>query len=67
MSNNSFKMMAGRPSQNKPNLSLEDISPKNIVRVNFNINKQEHMKLKIYAAQQGKTIAEILRDLIEKL
>lgn len=67
MSKNSIKMMAGRPSQTKPNLTLEDITQKSKVRINFDIDKTNHKKLKIYAAQQGKTIAEILRNLIERI
>lgn len=67
MSKNSIKMMAGRPSQTKPNLTLEDLSEKSKVRINFDIDKSSHTKLKIYAAQQGKPIAEILRNLIERI
>lgn len=67
MSKNLQKMTAGRPSQLKPNLTLDDISPKNKVRINFDIDRITHTKLKVYAAQQGKTIADILRDLIDKV
>ena len=37
-----------------------------MVRVNFELEESEHMKLKVYAAKERRSIAEILRELIDK-
>ena len=37
-----------------------------MVRVNFELDEAEHLKLKIYAAKERRSIAEILRELIDK-
>jgi plasmid stability protein len=37
------------------------------VRVNFDLDRAEHMKLKIYAAKTGRSIADILRDLVSSI
>ncbi|MGC9128409.1 MAG: hypothetical protein ACP5GA_06715 [Acidithiobacillus sp.] len=36
-------------------------------RVNFELSAEQHTKLKIYAAKQGKTIRELLTEYIESL
>ena len=37
------------------------------VRVNFDIDRDLHVKLKIYAIQQGKSIREVLEGFIKTL
>lgn len=37
-----------------------------MVRMNFELGEAEHLKLKIFAAKNRRTIAEILRELIDK-
>jgi alkyl hydroperoxide reductase subunit AhpC len=37
------------------------------VRVNFDLDREEHIKLKIYAAKAGKRVSEVLRELIAGL
>lgn len=67
---NSFNagMKAGRPSATKTGLSLADLADKkDTVRVNFDLERPDHIRLKVYAARKGKTLAEVLRDCIREL
>ena len=58
-------MKAGRPSASKAGPSLADIADKPAtVRVNFDLDRAEHTKLKIYAAKTGRSITDILRELV---
>jgi len=34
------------------------------VRVNFDLDREEHKRLKIMAVEQGRTISEILREMV---
>ena len=65
----SAKLSAGRPSAKASKAatlaSLEDDGGK--VRVNFDLSAAEHRRLKVYAARQGVTIAELLRAYIVSL
>jgi len=36
-------------------------------RVNFDLSVDQHTKLKVYAAKQGKTVKELLTDFVESL
>lgn len=69
MSKESLTLTAGRPSAraNKSALlsSLSDKKPTK--RVNFDLSAEQHTRLKIYAAQQGKSIKELLTELVEGL
>lgn len=62
-------LSAGRPSAKSSKAatlaSLADKSPTK--RVNFNLSVEEHTKLKIYAAKRGKTVKEVLTDIIAEL
>ena len=62
-------LTAGRPSASKGRAatlaSLADDAP--MKRVNFELAIDQHTKLKIYAARQGKTIKEILTEYVAKL
>lgn len=61
-------LAAGRPSVNKKAQALKALSDVKgpMVRVNFELEESEHMKLKVYAAKERRSIAEILRELIDK-
>lgn len=61
-------LSAGRPSENKKAQALKAVSEDkgSTVRVNFDLDEAEHIKLKIYAAKERRSIAEILRELIDK-
>jgi hypothetical protein len=37
------------------------------VRVNFDLERDQHVQLKVYAARAGKSIADVLRDLVSRL
>lgn len=69
MSKTSF-LSAGRPSARvdkaKTLASLAD-SADSMKRVNFELSAEQHTKLKICAAKQGKTIRELLTEYIESL
>jgi hypothetical protein len=38
-----------------------------VVRVNFDINRADHVKLKIYAAKSGCSMADLLRAFVASL
>lgn len=38
-----------------------------VVRVNFDINRSDHIKLKIYAARSGCSMADLLRAFVASL
>ena len=65
-------LSAGRPSARTDKAraatlaSLTD-DASGMKRVNFDLPTQQHTKLKIYAAKQGKTIKELLTEYIEGL
>lgn len=68
MSKNSLGMKAGRPSSTKSSVTLSDLADTTqSVRVNFDISREEHTKLKIYAVKQGKSISDILRAMISSI
>ena len=62
------KMPAGRPSRGKEatplNAFAESEKP---VRVNFEISREEHTKLKIHAAKSGRSISDVLREFVAQL
>jgi hypothetical protein len=62
-------LAAGRPSVTKAKTatlaSLADDS--GTKRVNFELSSEQHTKLKIYAAKQGKTIKELLTEYVATL
>ncbi len=37
------------------------------VRVNFDLDRDQHIKLKLFATRQGKTIKEVLSDYVAQL
>lgn len=63
-----MSLMAGRPSRSKKPATLADMSDKSEkVRVNFDIDRELHKKLKMYALEQGKSIREVLDEQIRVL
>ncbi|GJH23704.1 chromosome partitioning protein ParB [Caballeronia novacaledonica] len=61
-------MKAGRPSRDKKEATLASLKDeKDEVRVDFNLDRAEHIKLKVHAAKSGKTIAEVLREFVGTL
>jgi hypothetical protein len=68
MSEGKVGLQAGRPSDKKKSATLSALADKReTVRVNFDLAREEHIKLKIYAAKAGKPIADVLRELIATL
>jgi hypothetical protein len=68
MSERKVGLQAGRPSEKKKAATLAALADKSpTVRVNFDLDREEHTKLKIYAAKAGKPIAKVLRELIAGL
>lgn len=59
-------LRAGRPSRAKKEAAtLSSLADKGAtVRVNFDLERKVHVRLKVRAAQQGRTVADILRDLV---
>lgn len=69
MSKQGLNLSAGRPSAGKSRAATlaslaDEASTK---RVNFELSADQHTKLKIYAAKQGKTIKELLTEYVAGL
>lgn len=63
-----MSLLAGRPSKSSKPATLADMADaKPTVRVNFDLPRDDHIKLKVYAAQQGKTVRQVLSDFIATL
>ena len=61
-------LSAGRPSASRKAATLANMTDKNsTVRVNFDLDRAEHIKLKIHAAKSGRSITNILRELVAGL
>jgi hypothetical protein len=68
MSKTGLGIKAGRPSSSKAAKSLSDLADKkDKVRVNFDLSREEHTKLKVYAAKSGRSITDILREMVSAL
>jgi len=68
--NESVGLRAGKPSagDKRKGLALDALTDKNqTVRVNFELDREEHIRLKIHAARAGKTIADVLRELVASI
>ena len=37
------------------------------MRVNFDLDRDQHIKLKVYATKQGKSVKEVLTDFVAQL
>lgn len=65
MTNVKTEITAGRPSARKAASTLSDLADKaDTVRVNFDLDRNEHTRLKIHAARTGRSVAEVLRELV---
>jgi len=54
MSERKVGLQAGRPSEKKKAATLAALADKgDTVRVNFDLAREEHIKLKVYAAKSG--------------
>ncbi|MFM5063405.1 plasmid partition protein ParG [Aeromonas veronii] len=61
-------LKAGRPSTEKRAMTMGDIvGVDKMKRVNFDLPEELHIRLKTYAASQGKSIKEVLTECIEGL
>lgn len=69
MSKTTSTLSAGRPSARSNKVatlaSLADTPA--LKRVNFELSSEEHAKLKVYAAKNGKTIKELLTEYVTQL
>jgi uncharacterized membrane protein len=63
-----MSLSAGRPSKASKQATLADMADgKQTIRVNFDLARDDHIKLKVYAAQQGKTVRQVLVDMISTI
>lgn len=64
-----LKLSAGRPSRAKEAAVPANVfaEKEKMVRVNFDVTKDEHTKLKVHAAKSGRSISEILREFVAQL
>ena len=62
-------LSAGRPSaKSNKAATLASLADKAATsRVNFDLDREQHTKLKVYAAKQGKTVKEVLSDYVAQL
>lgn len=62
-------LSAGRPSAKIDKATtLASLADKAITkRVNFDLSAEQHTKLKVYAAKQGKTVKDLLTEFVEQL
>lgn len=61
-------LAAGRPSSRNKAATLASLADDSTMkRVNFELPADQHIKLKIYAAKQGKTIKELLTEYVAGL
>ena len=65
MSAANSKLGAGRPSAGKSQKNLSDLADKaDTVRVNFDLDSEQHTKLRMQALKQKKTVKQFLTELI---
>ncbi len=65
---NSLGLSAGRPSEHKKAAALKAMAEeqRQKVRVNFELDETAHLKLKVYAAKNRRSISDVLRELIDQ-
>ncbi|ECT4311265.1 chromosome partitioning protein ParB [Escherichia coli] len=66
---NKGTLSAGRPSAKTTKAAtLASLAEKAAtVRVNFDLDRDQHIKLKVYATKQGKSVREVLTEFVEQL
>lgn len=63
-----MSLSAGRPSKTKTPATLADMADAPpTVRVNFDLARADHSKLKIHAIATGKTVRQVLTDFVATL
>lgn len=69
MSKSTGTLSAGRPSAKASSAAtLASLANKaDTVRVNFDLERDAHTRLKVYAAKQGKTVKALLMDYVLSL
>ncbi|MCP1638238.1 plasmid partition protein ParG [Kerstersia gyiorum] len=69
MSTKGTTLSAGRPSaKTNKAATLASLADKGVtVRVNFDLDRDQHIKLKVYATKQGKSVKEVLTDFVAQL
>ena len=62
-------LSAGRPSAKTTKAAtLASLADKGAtVRVNFDLDRDQHIKLKVYATKRGKSVKEVLTDFVAQL
>jgi hypothetical protein len=61
-------LKAGRPSAGTRTMTMSDITnSEKVKRVNFDLPEVLHIRLKTYAAAQGKTIKDVITEFVETL
>lgn len=61
-------LSAGLPSaKSNKAATLASLARRPPVRVNFDLDREQHTKLKVYAAKQGKSIKDVLSDCVAQL
>ncbi len=63
-------LSAGRPSSRTGSTvkTLHDLADsQETMRVNFNLTKEKHTKLKLYAIKQDKTVTEVLTEYVDSI
>ena len=61
-------LRAGRPSEDKKAVTLASLADKGAtVRVNVDLERGHHRALKMLAANQQRSVSDILREAIQKL
>ena len=62
-------LSAGRPSaKSNKAATIASLADKAATsRVNFDLDRDQHTKLKVYAAKHGKTVKEVLTELVAQL
>ena len=69
MSTKGTTLSSGRPSaKTNKAATLASLADKGAtVRVNFDLDRDQHIKLKVYATKQGKSVKEVLTDFVAQL
>jgi len=69
MSTKGTTLSAGRPSaKTNKAATLASLADKGAtVRVNVDLDRDQHIKLKVYATKQGKSVKEVLSDFVAQL
>ena len=61
-----MSLTAGRPSKGKAKSDdLATLDNPQMVRVNFNLEKDKHIELKKYAIENNKTMTQLLTELVD--